>query len=216
MIRKTIILLLISLLACGLSAQSRGLTVLGALAVPGLPQVIHGRTYGYAMLAGEAAIIGSMMMINSEEKLAQREAYEFALKYAHIQPGSYSETYFRNLSRYNSGGFAADGYNTKILKEAMNLYPDDPVKQQDYLNKHAYPEEMYWSWDSTAQRAAYSKIRIRASKMRDYAMATKGIMIVNHLISGIDALRFTSKDKRSQVYMSLKERSPLINVSYSF
>jgi len=215
MIRRTIILLLLTL-SCGLFAQPRGLMFLGSLAVPGLAQVSQGRSYGFAMLASEAAIIGGMMYANNEEKLAQREAYEFALKYAHIQPGAYSQVYFRDLSRFNSGGFEADGYNTKILKQAMELYPDDPDKQQEYLSEHAYPEELYWLWDSTAQRAAYSKIRIRASKMRDYSKAAVGVLIVNHIVSGIDALRISSPSKRSQMYMSLRGKDPLLNISYRF
>jgi hypothetical protein len=213
--RNTIILLLLTL-SVGLFAQPRGLMFLGSLAVPGLSQVSQGKKHGYIMIASEAAIIGGMLYANNEEKLAQREAYEFAMKYAHIQPGSYTQVYFRDLSRYNSGGFEADGYNTKILKQAMALYPDDPDKQQEYLAAYAYPEELYWIWDSTAQRAAYSKIRIRASKMRDYSKAAVGVMIVNHLISGFDALRISSSGKRSQVYMSLKGKDPLLNVSYKF
>ncbi|HHZ15598.1 MAG TPA: hypothetical protein GX398_05775 [Candidatus Cloacimonetes bacterium] len=213
--RNAIILLLLTL-SFGLFAQPRGLMFLGSLAVPGLTQVSQGKKHGYIMLASEAAIIGGMMYANNEEKLAQREAYEFAIKYAHIQPGAYSEIYFRDLSRYNSGGFEADGYNTKILKQAMALYPNNPDKQQEYLNEHAYPEELYWIWDSTAQRAAYSKIRIKASKMRDYSKAAVGVLIVNHLVSGFDALRITSPKRRSQVYMSLKGKDPLLNVSYRF
>lgn len=213
--RKLLIIVLL-LISISLFAQKPGLKVLGSFAVPGLVQVSQGRNYGYAMLASEAAIIASMLYLNSEEKLAKTEAYEFAVKYAQIAPGTYSDKYFRDISRFNSGGFDADGYNTKVRKEALTLYPDDPSKQQTYIDEHAYPEELYWAWDSTSQRAAYSKIRIRASDMRDYSQAAVGVLILNHVISGIEALKFRSANKRSSVYMSLKGKSPLLNLSVSF
>lgn len=214
--KRLLIFLLMLILSFALFAQNRGLMFLGSLAVPGLSQISQGKDYGYVMLASEAAIISGMLYLNSEEKIAQREAYEFAIKYAHIEPGNYPQSYFRNLSRFNSGGFEADGYNAKILKEAMAQYPDDPVKQQEYINQNAYPEDIYWSWDSTSKRAAYSKIRIKASDMRDYSSAAVGVLILNHLISGIDVLRLTAANKRSQMYMSLKGKNPLLNVSFSF
>lgn len=212
--RLLIIVLLLG--SVGLTAQSRGLKFLKSLVVPGLSQVSEGRNYGYAMMVSEISIIGGMMYLNSEEKLKARESYEYALKFAHIRPGGYEESYFRDLSRYNSGGFDADGFNARVRRDAMNLYPHDPVAQQQYIDSHAYPEDMYWNWDSAQKRASYSKIRIKTQDLRDFGQIAVGVLLVNHLISGIDVLRYDSEGRRSQVYMSMKGKQPILNLSVSF
>lgn len=199
--------------SAGLSAQSKGGQFLKSLIVPGLSQVSEGRDYGYAMMLSEISIISGMVYLNSEERLKARESYEFALRYAHIRPGSYNESYFRDLSRYNSGGFDADGYNAKVRRDAMSLYPNNPVAQQQYIESNAYPEEMYWAWESPDLRAQYSKIRIKTQDLRDFGQIAVGVLILNHLISGIDVLRYHSEDRRSQISVGLKGKQPILNIS---
>lgn len=213
--RKYIIVAML-LASFGLFGQSRGVQFLKSLVVPGLSQVSDGRSYGYGMMVSEISIIGGMLYLNSEQKLRARESYEFALKYAHIRPGTYTETYFRDMSRYNNGGYEADGYNARVRRDAMALYPHDAEMQQQYIDAHAYPEDMYWSWDSPDQRARYSKIRIKTQDLRDFGQIAVGVLLLNHLISGIDVLRYNSEDRRSQVYMSFKGKQPLINLKVRF
>jgi len=213
--RKLIVITFL-LSSIGLTAQSRGAQFLKSLVVPGLSQVSSGRAYGYAMMLSEVSIIGGMLYLNSEEKLKARESYEYALKYAHIRPGTYSESYFRDLSRYNNGGFDADGYNARVRRDAMSLYPHDPVAQQQYIDERAYPEDMYWSWDTPDKRASYSKIRIKTQDLRDFGQIAVGVLLVNHLISGIDVLRYNSEGRRSHVYMSVKDQTPHLNLSIKF
>jgi len=213
--RKLIVITFL-LSSIGLTAKSRGAQFLKSLVVPGLSQVSSGRAYGYAMMVSEVSIIGGMLYLNSEEKLKARESYEYALKYAHIRPGTYSESYFRDLSRYNNGGFDADGYNARVRRDAMSLYPHDPVAQQQYIDERAYPEDMYWSWDTPDKRASYSKIRIKTQDLRDFGQIAVGVLLVNHLISGIDVLRYNSEGRRSHVYMSVKDQTPHLNLSIKF
>ena len=146
--RLLIIVLLLG--SVGLTAQSRGLKFLKSLVVPGLSQVSEGRNYGYAMMVSEISIIGGMMYLNSEEKLKARESYEYALKYAHIRPGGYEEIYFRDLSRYNSGGFDADGFNAREERRHESLSSRSVANSNTSIL--TLIEDMYWNWDS-AQKA---------------------------------------------------------------
>lgn len=214
---KRIIFTSICILALGvLSAQSKGLQFIQSLAVPGLSQIRADRDYGYAMLAAEVGIISTMWFLNTEEKLKEREFYEYALKYAHIAPGSYEDQYYRMLSRYNSSGFEAGGYNAMIRERAMEIYPNDPLQQQTYIDNNSIPDDQSWAWDSAENRGAYSKIRIHTQDLRDYSLMAVGVLIANHLISGIDVLRYFSESKRSQFSMKLYNGNPMLVLKYNW
>lgn len=209
-VKRILFILGLLALCLTLSAQSKGIQFLKSLAVPGLSQVTSGRSYGYGMLAAEVGIISGMLYINNERDLKSREAYEFALKYAHVNPGEYPEQYFRNLSRFNSSGFDADGFNARVRQTAMDLYPNDPIAQQQYIDANAYGNDMAWNWDSPELRGQYSKIRIKTQDLRDYGKIAVGVLILNHLVSGIDVLRYFSETTRSQVYFDIKDKHPML------
>jgi len=208
--KRPIFLLVLLVLVSAMPAKSKGFEMLKSLAIPGFAQVTNGRSYGYAMMASEAGIISSMIYFNNEEKLKAREAYEYALKYAHINPGDYPDQYFRTLSRYNSSGFDAGGYNNEVRETAMQLYPGDPAAQQQYIDANAIPDDQAWNWDSTDIRGRYSKIRIQSQDMRDYGSIAVGVLILNHLVSGVDVLRFFTEKARSQVYFDYRDHNPML------
>ncbi len=85
------LILLLLLLTVSLSAESRGVKVLKSLVVPGLSQIQDGHNYGYAMLSAEAGIISTLFYFNEEEKLKAQKYYEYAIKFAHIEPGKYEQ-----------------------------------------------------------------------------------------------------------------------------
>ncbi len=206
------ILLLVASLA-GLAAESMGLQFLQSLAVPGLSQIRSGRGYGYGMLASELGIISTLLYLDAEQDLKTQDYFEYALKYAHIQNRDYPDQYYRDLSRYDSSGFEAGGYNSQVRADAMQLYPNDPLAQQQYIDSNAYPDDYAWSWDSTPNRSAYSKIRVQTQNLRDYGKMALGVLIVNHLISGIDVLRYNAAERRrSQVYLDIRGNTPLLNL----
>ncbi len=202
--------LLIVLLLCAtaLAAESTGLQLLQSLVLPGLSQVRQGRSYGYGMLTAETALISSMLYLNEEARLKTRESYEYALRYAHIEPGEHDDSYFRDLSKFNSSGFEAGGYNAWVREEAIRLFPGDPAQQQIYIDENSYSGSLAWNWDSN--RGEYVQIRTEAQNMRDYRMLAVGVTIVNHLISGIDVLRYNAKDRQAQVWLDIKDRSPML------
>lgn len=208
--KRPAILLFLLAVTCVMPGKTKGFEMLKSLAVPGLSQVTNGKDYGYAMMASEVGIISSMVYFNNEEKLKIREAYEYALKYAHLNPGKYSDQYYRTLSRYNSSGYDAGGYNNEVRETAIRLHPGDPAAQQQYIDANAIPDEQAWNWDSTQNRGSYSKIRIKSQDMRDYGSIAVGVLILNHLVSGVDVLRFFTEKARSQVYFDYQNHQPML------
>lgn len=209
---------LLLLLACGasLAAEGTGLQLVQSLVLPGLSQVRHGRNYGYGMLTAEAALISSLLYLNEEAQLKTQEYYEYALKYAHITPGDLADSYLRDLSKFNSSGYEAGGYNAWVRQEALRLFPQDPAQQQIYIDENIYLDDQAWNWDSVDNRGQYVQIRTEAQNMRDYRMLAVGVMIVNHLISGIDVLRYNAKDNKAQVWLDIKDRRPMLMLGLEF
>ena len=209
-------LILALILAASLSAQSKGSLFLRSALIPGWGQIRSGNDYGYAMLASEVATVSSIFYFNNEIKIKNREAYEYALKFADINPGNYSAEYQQHLSRYQSSGFEAGGYNAMIREMAINLFPDQADLQQQYIDANIYSDEMAWSWMSQDHRLNYGNIRGDKSKLEDYAKIASGVLILNHLVSAIDILRLDASRKRRSVSVGYWQNSPTLNLSITF
>lgn len=199
-----------------LSAQSKGKMVLQSLLLPGLGQIQSGHSHGYYMLAAEVSILASLFYFDKESDLKFKEAYEYALKYANVNPGSYSDEYFSHLSRYNSSGYEAGGYNSLVLDKAMQLYPNQPDLQQQYLAANVYSDEMAWKWENASNRRAYGNIRGDMNSYKDYAKIMTGVLILNHLVSVVDVLRLDSESKRASFHVGIEKKSPTLFVNLSF
>ncbi|MDD2543131.1 MAG: hypothetical protein PHY21_04920 [Candidatus Cloacimonetes bacterium] len=213
---KKLITLGLILLAFGnIAAQSSGKDFLLSLAVPGFSQISNGRNHGYAMMAAEATLIGSMLYLSSESELLRDESYTYALKFAQLQPGDYDAEFLQNLGKFNSSGFDADGYNASVRREALSLYPYDPDQQQSYIDEYSYSDDQYWRWQSQGNRSRYNKMRNDANDLESYGKLAVGIMIMNHIASGIDALRY-NRSSRTQFSMGIKDGHPQLRFRYRF
>ena len=102
-----------------------------------------------------------------------------------------------------------------IRQQAIEHFPGDSQAQQEYIDSNIYSDEMAWNWDSSADRGNYSKMRIRTQDLKDYAKIATGIMIFNHLVSGIDILRISGVES-SRFSLGMKDRQPLLMLDISF
>lgn len=215
MLYKRVALVLIGLLIFG-GLWAQGKDLLLSLAVPGYSQITNGRNYGYVMLASEAALIAGSLYLDSEADLLLDKSYTYALKFAHLNPGDYDSSFLKNLGKYNSSGFDADGYNAYIRQEAQSLYPEDPVAQQSFIDTYAYGDELYWRWESVDHRSEYNSMRNDSLDLQSYGKLVMGVIILNHITSGIDVLRYNSQSRRAQFSVDIKQRVPILKLSVKF
>jgi len=208
-----IICTLLLLVSC-LNAAGKG-DLLLSLAVPGYRQISDGRDIGYALLATEATLLGTMYYLAEESDLKYDESYSYAFKFAHLEPNDYDAFFMKNLGRYNSSGFDADGYNASVRKEAIRLYPYDPVQQQAYIDDHAYGDDQYWNWDSAINRARFNKMRNDAADLESYGKLAVGVLLMNHIVNAVDVLR-SNRIRRTQVSVGMKRGNPQLRISYRF
>ena len=159
-----------------------------------------------------------MYYFEEESDLSKRHAYEYALRYAHINQCDMDKKYMKDLSKYDSWGYEAGGYNESVRRAAINLYPGLPQEQADYIREHAYTEEEAWTWDSLDKRNQYSKHYKGIQRNKDYAQAMVGAIILNHLVSGFNSMLSARKANR-QLEMGVQikdDMTPTILATWRF
>ncbi len=213
--RRLILLLICLSILASLAAREKA-SVLKSLLVPGWGQISAGHDYGYAMLGAELGIIGSLFYLNSESDAFKQDSYEYAIKFAHLNPADYDNDFFNHLARYESSGFDAGGYNAWVLKTAMDLYPYDPVQQQEYIQANSYGADRYWYWDGSEHRSKYNKLRNRSQDYLDYAKEAGGVLILKHLVGVVDVLRLNAEKRRSYISFDMMDKTPLLQVNYNW
>jgi hypothetical protein len=184
--------------------------------LPGWGQLSIDRSYGYGMLTSEALFWSTYFYNNNEQKLKDRQSYEYALKFGHINPGGYDSQYYRDLAKYDTSGFSAGGYNAMIRTTAQNLYPDDLSAQQQYIDTNAVPDEMSWQWDDFTYRRKYASMRNQILELKDQAQIITGLLIANHLISTIDMLRLRKHWTNVHPSIQYYRNTPVLNLNIEF
>lgn len=214
------ITILISLFLLGsITLQAKVFTVnplLKSILIPGWGQLSQGHSYGYVMLTSETLFWSTYLYNKNEQDLKDRSSYEYALKFAHINPADYSAQYYRDLSKYNSSGFDAGGYNAMIRQTAIELFQYDPIAQQAYIDENKYTDEMSWGWDNDTLRKKYGTQRKEILDLKDQAQVFTGLLIANHIISGIDMLR--QRKHWNNVHPSIQyyRNTPVLHLNIEF
>lgn len=216
---KVLFIFIVIFIFTPILAQSEAskINIVKSLIVPGWGELSLGNKSGYIFIASEAFLWLSNLYYHSESDLKLEESYQYALKYAHINPGNYGTDYYRDLSKYMSYGFETGGHNQEIVSEAQDLFPDNPAAQQDYIQDNIYTEEYYWNWDNKNHRGKYREIRNKSLDYSEIAKSLGGAILANHLLSGLNAFRIIKKRNKLDLSMSLNNKmKPNFNIFYYF
>lgn len=216
---KVSILILILSLAYPVVASSSPTppsVLLRSALIPGWGELVQGDRSGYALLAMEILLWGTRFYFLEEEKLQSKTAYNFAIRYAHIDPsGNYDDDFLYHMSRYNSYGFDAGGYNANILIQAESII--DPQARLEFIQNNIYDDDHYWYWDDRDKRNEYGILRKDAAHFTDYAKTVGGVIIANHILSAINALRIRARQKRINLTIGFDNNlNPAIMYTHDF
>jgi hypothetical protein len=174
--------------------------VIKSLIVPGWGQKTLGkpkraRFFNYLESGILLTIIGSSTFANIKRK----NYIAFASKHAAISSSGKNHKYWVDIGNYNS----IENYNNEHLRnrEMDDLYPDD--------------KKWSWDWDLELNRKKFEDKRIRSDQLELFATFGVGALIVNHLVSSIDALYL--KRVSSKKTLSIQPHSNLLlgSVGYS-
>ena len=147
--------------------------VIKSILLPGWGQKALGRkkrarVYNYFESGLILTIVGSSTFSN----ITIKNYIAFASEHAAISSSEKNHKYWVDIGNYDS----ITDYNDEHLRnrEMDDLYPDD--------------KKWSWDWDTDANRKAFEKKRISSDQLKLAATFGIGALMVNHIVSAIDAL----------------------------
>jgi hypothetical protein len=149
-----------------------------SLLVPGWGQRVLARSrpefegYGKKAFYLDLALLTSIVSLRHYAGLKEDEFHTYAAQHAGAAPHGSSSDFWVDMSNYAS---RAD-YNDAMMRLG-----------RPYLRYDAGHDD--WQWDNTAQRGHYRDLRAYASDASSRALALSGMVLLNHILSGVQALK---------------------------
>jgi len=187
--------------------------------LPGYGELTVGNKTGYFFLAAEIALWGTYLYEKDKATLLLRQSQQHAFQNGNVKNGSYNNNIWKLMSKYTSSGFESGGYNASIVQIAYELYPSQPELQTAYIKANILDDSIYWKWNSDQDRGRFKDLRSKSMKSDEYALVLSGIIILNHGISFINALRVANQNNQQdlQIYSRFDEEfNPFICFSFDF
>lgn len=164
------------LLTGGLFAQSElpRFVVVKSAVLPGWGEHLQGeRTRGLMFNGIEAALWIFAGAAYSTATAHENDMYYYAAEHAGIEsPQLKSDVFIDRVSKYNS----MDDYNAAMLRNRQWTEVYSAENGQD------------WEWGSDAERVEFFEIKTQRYVWRQRLTTTFGVIALNHLVSGLDAL----------------------------
>jgi len=157
--------------------KSTFLAVVYSLVLPGMGELYAERfDVGKYSLIAEVGLWLTYTGFQLYGTWLQDDARAFAVTHAGINPNGKDDQFYVNVGNFLN----TYDYNDKKLRDR------DPGK---VYNDPSY----FWQWDSDANRARFRDLRVSADNVFNNSRFVIAAVIINHIISAINAARLTSK-----------------------
>jgi hypothetical protein len=156
--------------------KSPGLAVLASLMVPGLGELYAGRYDAgkYSTIAEVSLwVFYTILEVHSDQ--VRSDAINYARIYSGAQVSGKPDDFFVNIGNFPN---TQDYNNQKIQNGNYDLI----------YNSSSYE----WQWQSDADRAEFKSLRIEADQFLNYGRYTAAVIVLNHLLSAINAARLVA------------------------
>ena len=198
----TVVLLALLATSSPVHGQSEGRSVWKAigisLLVPGSGELYLGNTKSAVpFIAAEVASWLAYFGFRVHGDALTTEYKLFAHSYISADPNNPNEDYWYVMEMY----YSRDVYIERLLREARQIYPDDPAAQQDYVQSHAISAD--WAWPSKSVWFAYQDRRKAARTAYERARIMLGVMILNRLASAAEIF-FSRHNNNSGVSLDMR------------
>jgi hypothetical protein len=160
--------------AAATGSPSRIRAFLYSLILPGSGEYYAGsRTMAKIFFSSEVLLWATYFGFRYYGHLRKEDYIAFAEAHARVNPSGKDHDYWVNIENFDN----IHAYNETRLQQRRldEIYPDN----SDYA----------WQWDSTRSRLEYERIRISSDNAYSRSTFVLGGVVLNHLISAIDALR---------------------------
>ncbi|MGD8395096.1 MAG: hypothetical protein PVF43_06445 [Candidatus Eiseniibacteriota bacterium] len=176
---------------------SRGRTILYSALVPGLGQLKWGsRPVGVALMLGEVASWTSFITFRAQGASRKDRYIDYAERFAGISDADgEADSYFQSLARYDRSDPGPGSYNEIEVRlvAIRELYPDDPVAQQRYIEENSITGNLAWDWESEARRLQFADLRSSSESAYHRADFSIGGMVAGRILSLMHAIWLTAE-----------------------
>ena len=147
--------------------------VFKSLIIPGWGQKTLGkpkraRFYNYI----ESGILLTLISSSTFSNIEKKNYKAFASRHAGISSSGKDHKYWVDIGNYNS----------------INAYNDEHLRNREIDDLYSDDNKWSWGWDLELNRKIFENKRIRSDQLELFATFSVGALILNHLISSIDAL----------------------------
>lgn len=164
--------------------KSPGLAVLMSLVLPGSGELYMGqRGQATAFFSSEIVLWTGLLLNTLYADHLKDEYHTYAVQYAGVKPQGKDKQYWIDIGKYNS------------------LYDFNEQRRRDRFFSALYPEneDYFWLWDEENNRLRYDGKRIHAQEISNQDVYFYASILLNHLVSGINALRLARKHNRQLI-----------------
>jgi len=168
--------------------KSPALAVLYSLLLPGMGELYAGDYSGgkyFTMLEG--GLVVALIGVDRYANWLQSDAYTYAAQHAHAGVDGKDDRYYVALGDYND----VFEYNNAMLRRRLPQYVYNPASSD------------YWKWDATANRNHYFDLKVTSDNRFNDARFIGAAIVVNHLISAINAGRIAISHNKGLAESSL-------------
>jgi len=159
--------------------KSPGLAAFASLAIPGLGELYAGRyDAGKFSTIAEVSLWVFYTVLEIHSNQVRSDAINYARMYAGAQIGGKPEQFFVDMGNFIN----TNDYNSAKVNDGDYALIYNPLTMPSYQ----------WQWQSDADRARFKDMRIEADQFLNYGRYTAAVIVLNHLISAINAARLAA------------------------
>lgn len=156
--------------------KNAGLAIIYSLLLPGMGE-LYADNYssGKYFTIAEGALWATFIGMNVYGNWQENRYKTYAQTYAGVNPDGKDEDYFATIGLYTS----IESYNNE---KALERRFDEMLSEQKF----------FWKWNSTEQRKTYRSMWTSSEQTFNDVRFVVGAMLVNRLVSAINAVRSVS------------------------
>ncbi len=153
-----------------------------SLLIPGMGEAYVGRT-GYTKIFMSLEVLGWGLLIGNYEHVSwlQNDYKNYARQHADVSQGSKDDGYWIDIGKYD----VIYEYNEQRRRDR----DVDAIYEENAIN--------YWRWDTHSNRLDYDGRRIHSRELEQNEVYYIGGIVLNHLVSAINALRVAKAYNRN-------------------
>jgi len=164
------------------SKKNTGLAIIYSFLLPGMGELYAGSySSGKYFTIAEGALWGTYIGMNSYSIWLKNNYKSFASSAGGVNNANKGSDYYATIGNYTS----ITEYN-----DAMSL--------EQNFSQMMNPKTNYWSWQSTADRKNYRNLWVSSEQTNNNLRFVVGGLILNRVISAINAVRLVAAYNKSQ------------------